>query len=101
MIWKIYYTSQARQDLRDIYEYISRQLMAPETASKQIEVLMNAVRSLESMPKRHKIYDEEPWKSRELRFMPVKNYLVFYLEDEKDNAVKIIRMYKGKFILAD
>ena len=31
MSWDIVYTAQARQDVRDTYEYIALELLAPET----------------------------------------------------------------------
>lgn len=34
MSWDIVYTAQARQDLRDIYEYIALELLAPEAACR-------------------------------------------------------------------
>lgn len=33
MIFNVVYTSEARQDLRDIYEYIAYELLVPEIAS--------------------------------------------------------------------
>lgn len=58
---------------------------------------MNAARSLEQMPMRYRLYEEEPWHSQGLRFLPVDNYLIFYLPDETNTVVNIIRvMYGGR-----
>ena len=58
---------------------------------------MKAARSLEQMPMRYRLYEEEPWHSQRLRFLPVDDYLIFYLSDETNNVVNIIRvMYGGK-----
>lgn len=92
MSWEIKYTKQARQDLRDIYEYIAYVLMVPETASKQSDRIMKAVRSLEEMPMRCPLYNDEPWHSQGLRFMPADNYLIFYLPNETENIVQIVRI---------
>ncbi len=60
---------------------------------------MDAADSLESMPKRFRMYDREPWRSRGLRILPVDNYVVLYLPDEKAHVVTIIRiMYGGRDI---
>lgn len=64
MSWKIKYTKQARQDLRDVYEYIADSLLVPETASKQSDRIMKAIRSLEEMPMRYPLYSDEPWYSQ-------------------------------------
>ena len=93
------YSAEARQDLRDIYEYIACELLVPETAAGQTERIMKAIRSLEQMPMRHRLYEEEPWHSQGLRVLPADNYLVFYLPDENSATVNIIRiMYGGRDI---
>lgn len=97
MIFSVVYSSEARQDLRDIYEYIAYELLEPDTAAGQTNRIMKAARSLEQMPMRHRLYEEEPWHSQGLRFLPVDNYLIFYLPDETNNIVNIIRiMYGGR-----
>ena len=97
MIFNVVYSSEARQDLRDIYEYIAYELLEPDTAAGQTNRIMKAARSLEQMPMRHRLYEEEPWHSQGLRFLPVDNYLIFYLPDETNNIVNILRiMYGGR-----
>ena len=97
MIFNVVYSSEARQDLRDIYEYIAYELLEPDTAAGQTNRIMKAARSLEQMPMRHRLYEEEPWHSQGLRFLPVDNYLIIYLPDETNNIVNIIRiMYGGR-----
>lgn len=99
MIFHVAYSAEARQDLRDIYEYIACELLVPETAAGQTERIMKTIRSLEQMPMRHRLYEEEPWHSQGLRVLPVDNYLVFYLPDETSATVNIIRiMYGGRDI---
>ena len=99
MIFHVAYSAEARQDLRDIYEYIACELLVPETAAGQTERIMKAIRSLEQMTMRHRLYEEEPWHSQGLRVLPVDNYLVFYLPDENSATVNIIRiMYGGRDI---
>lgn len=97
MIFKVAYSARARQDLRDIYEYIAYELSAPEAAAGQTGRIMKAVHSLEQMPMRHRLYEEEPWHSQGLRVLPVDNYMVFYLTNETEAAVSILRiMYGGR-----
>ncbi|MBD5477184.1 MAG: type II toxin-antitoxin system RelE/ParE family toxin [Lachnospiraceae bacterium] len=97
MSWNIVYTAQARKDLREIYEYIAIELLVPETATEQTQRIMKTIRSLEEMPMRHRLYGEEPWYSQGIRFFPIDNYLVFYLPEESQNIVNIVRiMYGGR-----
>lgn len=99
MIFNVVYSSEARQDLKDVYEYIAHELLKPDIAASQTNRIMKASRSLEQMPMRHRLYEEEPWHSQGLRFLPVDNYLIFYLPDVTNNIVTIIRiMYGGRDI---
>jgi len=99
MIWDVHYTNSAEQDLQDIYDYISYILLIPETAKRHADEIMDAADSLEHMPFRHRLCDYEPWRSRGWRVMPVNNYLVFYLPDESQGNVAILRIiYAGRDI---
>ncbi len=99
MSYTIFYTTGAKQDLRSIYSYIAEKLLVPATAAGQVQRIMKEIRSLEEMPMRYRLYDDEPWHSMGLRFFPVNNYLVFYLPDESTNTVRIVRiMYGGRDI---
>lgn len=95
MSWKIQYTAHSKQDLIDIYEYISFTLLEPETASRQTERILQAIRSLEDFPKRNPLYHEEPWHSQGLRFMPVNNYLVLYTTNTDSQSILIVRVIYG------
>ena len=99
MIFRLNYSAEARLDLKNIYQYIAYKLLMPEVAARQTERIMKAVRSLEQMPMRHRLYEEEPCYSQGLRVLPVDNYLVFYLPDKDNATVNIIRiMYGGRDI---
>ena len=55
MNWKINYTRHAREDLKAIYEYLAFELLVPDTASRQSDRIMKAVRTLDNMPERYKV----------------------------------------------
>ena len=75
MKYKVMYTAGAKRGLRNIFRYISEELLAPENAAGQTERIMTAIRKLDTMPNRNRLYEEEPWHSRGLRFeeMPYNN----------------------------
>ena len=99
MNMRIVYTETARRDLREIYEYIARSLLAPETARSLSETIMAEVRSLEDNPDRNPLYRDEPWHSQGVRFMVVKKYLVFYTVTAETETVSVARiMYGGRDI---
>ena len=50
-----------------------------------------------NMPEKYKIYEKEPWKSRNLRYFSVNNYTVFYLPKKETENVTIVRIiYSGR-----
>lgn len=88
---------QADADLRGIYEYIAFTLLSAENAIGQLNRLEENIMKLEDMPERFRQYEKEPWRSRGMRFMPVDNYLVFYIPNRNTGIVTIIRvMYSGR-----
>lgn len=95
MSFEVRYAARARQDLRNIYEYIAYDLLVPETAARQVQRIMKEIGTLNEMPMRYRLYDDEPWHSQGIRFFPVDNYLVFYLPDETQNTVYIVRIIYG------
>ena len=99
MKYKVTYTEGAKKDLKSIFGYISKKLLAPENAAGQTQRIMTAVRKLDTMPYRYKLYEEEPWYRQELRYFSVDNYLVFYKVDDEIRKVYVVRiMYGGRDI---
>ncbi len=95
MNWEIEFTDQAKRDLRDIIDYITFELREPQIAVNTARQITNEILSLNQMPMRYRLYDEEPWQSRGLRYFSVKNYLIFYYPDEKSNTVFVVRVIYG------
>ena len=83
-------------DLHAIFEYIAYDLLAGQNALNQLDRLEQAILSLDEMPERYHLYDKEPWKERNLRIMPVDNYLVFYIPKNEEKTVTVIRVMYGR-----
>ena len=96
MIYEIKLSEQADKDLREIFEYIAFDLQSLENASGQLDRLEEHISKLHTMPERYPKYEKEPWKSREIRVLPVDNYLIFYISNSDKKIVTVIRvMYSG------
>lgn len=93
--YEVIVTDQAERDLRGIYEYITMELLSPVNAAGQLDRLEAAIEKLYTFPESHKRYKEEPWRSRNLRILPVDNYIVFYIPDNDDMTVTVIRVIYG------
>lgn len=95
MSYEIRMTPQAQDDLRGIFEYIAFTLQSPQNAAGQLDRLEESIDSLEQMPERFRVYDKEPWRSRNLRIMPVDHCLVFYIPNREEETVTVIRVIYG------
>lgn len=95
MKYTVNLTQNAIDDIGEIFEYISDVLCEKETAINIINLLHQNILSLEEMPGRFRTYENEPWKSRGLHIMPVKKYLVFYIIDDDNKTINIVRVLYG------
>lgn len=95
--WKVIYSGQAKLDLLNIDDYIRYHLLNPKAATRITNKIMGKINELDSMPKQHSLYPEEPWHSLKLRFFPVEHYTIFYYLEDQTSIVQIIRiMYSGR-----
>ena len=101
MSYEVTLTPEAKHDLREIYRYIAVELQSEQNANGQLNRLEENILKLDEMPERFRVFDREPWRSRNLRVMPVDHYLVFYIPDHQSQIVTVVRvMYGGRDIEA-
>lgn len=96
MSYKVELTPKARKDMDNIFEYIAYDLQSYQNATGQIVRLRKEIDSLNEMPGRFRIYDKKLWRSRNLRVMPVDNFLVFYMIDNTNKIVTVTRVQYGR-----
>ena len=89
-------SERADADLRGIYEYIAFHLRSARNAANQLERLEKAIYELDTMPKRYAAYRKGKWEKRGLRCMPVDNYLVYYIPDERKQTIEVLRVLYGR-----
>jgi plasmid stabilization system protein ParE len=58
------YSTQAKEDLQGIYEYIAYELYEPDTAAEQVRAIMDEIGDLDEMPMKYRQYDAEPWRPK-------------------------------------
>ena len=93
MIYDVQLIDEAEDDLRYIYEYFAFRRREPRVARKIYKQIMDKLNSLEEMPFRYPVYQEEPWKSKEVRQVFAGSYCGFYIVTEK--IVKVFRIMYG------
>ena len=87
--YRILLTPDAVHDLTELRDYIADVLLAPETALAYIQTIRREIGSLARMPARNKCVDQEPWHSRGVRNIIVKNFYVYFWIDEENLRVQV------------
>ena len=95
--YKIQITDQALSDMDDIYNYISEQLQAQDTAMEQYNRIADAVETLDMFPERIKLMDMREEYALELRQMTVDNYSIFF-HIKEDRVIITNVLYSGSDI---
>lgn len=96
MRYEVKLTSQAIGQIEEIVQYISKVLFVPETARKWADTLQSEISKLDFMPSRYPLTEEEPWHTKEIRKMPFKSFLVYYLIDEDKKEVWVTAVIYGR-----
>ena len=85
--YEVIITPEAEDDLDRLGSYIASELRAPDTAVRYIHDIREEISTLCLMPKRFRIVDDEPWRSRGLRRMNARNFAVFFIVIEQGGTV--------------
>lgn len=101
--YQLMITPKAKEDLIDIGDYISFILLEPETSRKLMKGLRSSISQLQYFPRKFPIIEDYIIKYRKIHYMPYKNYFVFYVIDDDNKRVIVLRIgHKSrnwKFIL--
>lgn len=90
--YKIVIEQTAENDLVGILSYISDTLHEPSIAMKIYGLIKKEILTLNKMPFRFEVVNEEPYRSMGVRRIPVENYTAFYIVDENEKKVHIFRI---------
>ncbi|MBR1590955.1 MAG: type II toxin-antitoxin system RelE/ParE family toxin [Acidaminococcaceae bacterium] len=76
MRYSISVTEEAKRDLRSIINYIAFKLKSPMAAQNLLDEIEERIEGLAQFPERFQLYELEPWRSRNLRMVSVKNFVI-------------------------
>lgn len=93
--YSLKFTPKAAEDLDVIYGYITNNLFALDAAEKLMDKIENSIRRLKDFPYSCSFVLDEPLKRRGYRKLIVDNYIVFYLVNEQESQVIIMRILYG------
>ena len=88
--YKVFLLPHASRDIDEIYSYISKNLVEPDTALKMVDRIENAIFSLEEMPARGSLRNHGVYASKGYRQLFVKNFTIIYRIDEQKKQVIIV-----------
>ncbi len=88
--------SSAYRDLDGIYAYITETLLEPSTAQKMLDVLEEAIFSLEELPKRGAPRKNGAYANKGYRQLFTKNFTLIYRVDETNKQVVIVTVRYSK-----
>lgn len=99
-------TPIALEDMETIFNYIANELKSVSSAKNQYNNIADSIISLDSMPERCPIFDNEPEHSMGIRRLIVDNYLVCYIVQESkvivtdvlDGAVDVHNLLEERHI---
>ena len=96
MEYQVTLTPQAIEQIGKIFSYMKYTLQEPQTANRWADMLQKEIAALHFMPSRYPLTEEEPWRSKGIRKMPVKNFLVYYLVEEDRRLVTVTAVIYGR-----
>lgn len=96
MKYEIEITEAAQRDFENIYTYVSDNLCNRQAASRLVAFLDKNIRTLANMPEGYPLANDEYLRNMGIRFISVKNYIVFYTVNSSNQKVYIIRVLYGK-----
>ena len=82
----------AKRDIRNVTNYIKHDLQEPVIAEKTAETILDAIFTLENMPARIGLVNDDRLADKLIRGLQVKNYTAFYRVNETLKTVEIIRV---------
>jgi addiction module RelE/StbE family toxin len=95
--YKIDITKPAENDLYEIGRYISNELLEPGRAVEVVDKIAKAIFTLKEMPYRNAIVADDKLASQGIHKFLIENYIVFYIVNEDNKEVTIIRiLYKRR-----
>ncbi|MGN0355615.1 MAG: type II toxin-antitoxin system RelE/ParE family toxin [Muricoprocola sp.] len=94
--YKVHITRYAYNQMKEIRRYIGEELLAPDAAKYLLMSIRDAIGKLQTMPSRHKLVDEEPWRTEGIRRLIVKNFYIYYWTDEQLAKVHVTAVVYGK-----
>ena len=94
--FKLKFSKEAVNDLDGLFEYISTELSAPQSAKNLMAKIEKKVENLKIQPFLYPPCLESPLYELGYRKMVINNHVVIYDSNEENETVNIVRIFYGK-----
>lgn len=91
--YKVITLPLAEEDIADQTDYIAYELKSPETAVNMVRGFRKTISSLSLFPQSHELDEDEELAAYGIRKTYYKNYKIYFLIDEKEHTVYILRVF--------
>ena len=91
--YKVITLPLAEVDIADQTDYIAFELKSPETAVNTVRGFRKVINSLSLFPQSHELDEDEELAAYGIRKTYYKNYKIYFLIDEEEQAVYILRVF--------
>ena len=93
--YSLKFTPKAYDDLDEIYSYISEKLFDEQAADNLMDRIEHNILRLKSFPYSCSFVTEETLKAKGYRKLIINNYIAFYMVNEVEHQVIIMRVLYG------
>jgi plasmid stabilization system protein ParE len=94
-MYSVYINEIAENDILTTVQYISNVLKVPMAANKLLDEIEEKEKFLGDNPYIYPIVPDEILAKREIRFINIKNYMMFYIVNDNEQRVYVIRFLYG------
>ena len=94
--YEVEFTEESIEEISEIYEYISKKLLADEAIKKLLQKMKKSILNLSYMPYLHMKIGKTDRLKREYHRIVVNNFIVLYTIDEENKKVFIAHIYYSK-----
>ena len=95
-IYTYFYTETANADIDKTVEYIILKLHNPEAAESPLYELERKLDILCTIPEMGHIVENENLVYDEIRWIPINNYLLYYVMNDREHLIKVVRILHEK-----
>jgi len=95
-MYSVNITKIAEEDILSAINYIANVLKAPMAANKLLDDIEKQEEVLENMPNIYPLVHDEYLAAKGLKFVIIRNYLLFHIVNEDEKVVSVIRFLYGR-----